>query len=145
MQKTHPQKTNKQTNKQNKQNTTTTAKNTPKQVTNVLANDDCVYLDDGAFASGVTGVSFANGVVFCILRSVHTNEESLTIAQFAVRAVHLTVAICILFLRTSNDVCRLLITPANSLDPDEARQNVGPHLDQNGSTLWCNACPYMIF
>ena len=27
--------------------------------------------------------------------------------------------------------CRLLITFANSLDPDQARQNVGPDLDPN--------------
>ena len=32
--------------------------------------------------------------------------------------------------------CRLLITFANSLDPDQARQNVGPDLDQNCLTLW---------
>ena len=31
--------------------------------------------------------------------------------------------------------CHLLITSANSLDPDQARQNVGPVLDQNCSTL----------
>ena len=29
----------------------------------------------------------------------------------------------------SGDFCRLLITFANSLDPDQARQNVGPVLD----------------
>ena len=29
----------------------------------------------------------------------------------------------------SGDFCRLLITFANSLDPDQARQNVGPELD----------------
>ena len=31
--------------------------------------------------------------------------------------------------------CRLLIAFANSLDPDEARQNVGPDLDPNCLTL----------
>ena len=31
--------------------------------------------------------------------------------------------------------CRLLITFVNSLDPDQARQNVGPDLDQNSLTL----------
>ena len=31
--------------------------------------------------------------------------------------------------------CRLLITFANSLDPDQARQNVGPDLDPNFDTL----------
>ena len=32
--------------------------------------------------------------------------------------------------------CRLLIIFANSLDPDQARQNVGPDLDPNCLTLW---------
>ena len=31
----------------------------------------------------------------------------------------------------SGDFCSLLITFANSLDPDQARQNVGPDLDPN--------------
>ena len=35
----------------------------------------------------------------------------------------------------SGDFCRLLITFANSLDPDQARQNVGPDLDPNCLTL----------
>ena len=34
-----------------------------------------------------------------------------------------------------SDFCRLLITLANSLDPDQARQNVGPDLDPNCLTL----------
>ena len=34
-------------------------------------------------------------------------------------------------LPTSGDFCHLLITFANSLDPDQARQNVGPDLDPN--------------
>ena len=33
------------------------------------------------------------------------------------------------------DCCCLLITFANSLDPDQARQNVGPDLDLNCLTL----------
>ena len=36
----------------------------------------------------------------------------------------------------SGDLCCLLITFANSLDPDQARQNVGPDLDPNFLTLW---------
>ena len=32
--------------------------------------------------------------------------------------------------------CRLLITIANSLDPGQARQNVGPDLDPDCLTLW---------
>ena len=35
----------------------------------------------------------------------------------------------------SGDFCRLLITFANSSDPDQARQNVGPDLDPNCLTL----------
>ena len=34
-------------------------------------------------------------------------------------------------LPTSGNFCRLLITSKNSLDPDQARQNVGPGLDPN--------------
>ena len=33
------------------------------------------------------------------------------------------------------DFCRLLITFSNSLDPDQAKQNVVPDLDQNFVTL----------
>ena len=46
---------------------------------------------------------------------------------------------CIYFnsLPASGDFCHLLITFANSLDPDQARQNVGPDLDPNCLTpLW---------
>ena len=35
------------------------------------------------------------------------------------------------YLPTSGDFCYLLIALANSLDPDQARQNVGPDLDPN--------------
>ena len=37
---------------------------------------------------------------------------------------------------TSGDFCRLLITFANSLDQDQARQNSRPDLDPNCLTLW---------
>ena len=40
-----------------------------------------------------------------------------------------------LFLTLCLLVCSLLITFANSLDPDQARRNVGPGLDPNCSTL----------
>ena len=36
----------------------------------------------------------------------------------------------------SGDFCCLLTTFANSLDPDQAWQNVGPDLDPNCLTLW---------
>ena len=35
----------------------------------------------------------------------------------------------------SGYLCYLLITFANSLDPDQDRQNVGPDLNPNGLTL----------
>ena len=35
----------------------------------------------------------------------------------------------------SGDFCRLLITFANGLDPDQDRHNVGPDLDPNRLTL----------
>ena len=35
----------------------------------------------------------------------------------------------------SDNFCCLVITFANSLDPDQDRQNVGPDLDQNSLTL----------
>ena len=39
-------------------------------------------------------------------------------------------------LLASGDFCCLLIIFANSLDPDQARQHVGPDLDPNCLTLW---------
>ena len=41
----------------------------------------------------------------------------------------------IYFLLSSGKFCCLLITFANSLDPDEDQQKVGPDLDQNHLTL----------
>ena len=38
-------------------------------------------------------------------------------------------------LSASGDLCRLLITFANSSDPDQARQNIGSDLDSNVLTL----------
>ena len=37
---------------------------------------------------------------------------------------------------TSGDLCRLLITFANSLDSDQDRRSVGPHQNPNRLTLW---------
>ena len=40
-------------------------------------------------------------------------------------------------LHARSNFCCLLVTFANSLDPDQARQNVGPDLDPNCLTpLW---------
>ena len=41
----------------------------------------------------------------------------------------------IIFIKKIIYLCHLLITFANSLDPDQARQNVGPDLDPNCLTL----------
>ena len=43
------------------------------------------------------------------------------------------------FILASGDFCRLLITFANSLDPDQDKQSVGPDLDPKRLTLlWCS-------
>ena len=42
---------------------------------------------------------------------------------------------CDISFQASSDFCHLLITYANSLDPDQDRQNVGPDPDQNRLTL----------
>ena len=39
-----------------------------------------------------------------------------------------------IFFLASSDFCQLLITFANSLDPDQDQQNVGPDLDSNRLT-----------
>ena len=39
-------------------------------------------------------------------------------------------------LLVNSNFCRLLITFANSLDPDQDRHNVGPDLNPNHLTLW---------
>ena len=41
----------------------------------------------------------------------------------------------VLTLTKNGDTCHLLITFANSFDPDQDRQNFGPDLDTNHSTL----------
>ena len=46
----------------------------------------------------------------------------------------LTNALFNIFFASSN-FCRLLITFANSLDPDQDRKNVGPDLNPNSFTL----------
>ena len=50
------------------------------------------------------------------------------------KSLHL--AISVISFYASVDFCRLLIAFANSLDPDQDRQNVGPELDPNRLTLW---------
>ena len=50
------------------------------------------------------------------------------IFNYMVSLQHLTVW---LLVTTNDDFCHLLITFANSLESDQARQNVGPDLDPN--------------
>ena len=45
----------------------------------------------------------------------------------------------------SDDFCRLLITFANNLDSDQARQNVGPDLDPNCLALRWYSCFFFVF
>ena len=60
-------------------------------------------------------VKFVMGIIFILeLRSVFLDTR---------KALTLCLASC--------DFCRLLITFANSLDPDQDQQNVGPDLDPN--------------
>ena len=51
---------------------------------------------------------------------------------FSQKVVHVSRS-CSIFNSLSgiSDFCHLLITFANSLDPDQTRQNVGPDLDPN--------------
>ena len=61
-----------------------------------------------------------------ILFSVKNKKNiSLSSAEFAHRVVTVN------SFPTSGDFCHLLISFSNSLDPDQARQNVGPDLDPN--------------
>ena len=47
-------------------------------------------------------------------------------------------------LLTSGDFSCLLITSANSLEPDQARQNVGPDLDPNCLTPSVNSYFFLV-
>ena len=53
---------------------------------------------------------------------------------FAAENILKLLSFCSSFL-ASSDFCGLLKTFANSLDPDQDRQNVGPDLDPNCLTL----------
>ena len=54
----------------------------------------------------------------------------LTLANVLARKKYKQVVLYLTLLATG-DFCCLLITFANGLDPDQARQNVGPDLDPN--------------
>ena len=57
------------------------------------------------------------------------NEINFTVLATKYQQVVLYLTLCLLY---------LLMTFANSLDPDQARQNVGPYLDPNCLTPgWC--------
>ena len=57
----------------------------------------------------------------------------LTVNSHQVRYCSLYMSIYSFF--ACRDFCHLLITFANSLDPDQDRHNVGPDLNPNGLTL----------
>ena len=61
----------------------------------------------------------------------------LTLAKVLARTYKVASRSCSVFnaLFTSSDLCHLLIAFANSLDPDQARQNVGPDPDPNCLTV----------
>ena len=50
----------------------------------------------------------------------------------------------IISFHVSGDFCRLLITFANSLDPDQEQQNVGPDLDPNHQDDDYHCQPYWL-
>ena len=66
-----------------------------------------------------------------------TNINNLSSAEDAhkVLKVNPPTLACLNSFPASGDFCRLLITFANSLDPDQARQNIGPVLNPNCFTL----------
>ena len=55
----------------------------------------------------------------------------LSLDRVLARKYYQEVVLYLTLLSTSGDFCHLLITFANSLDPDQAQQNVGPDLDPN--------------
>ena len=48
---------------------------------------------------------------------------------------NVTLGTGLIFFLACDESCRLLITFANSLDPDQDRRSVGPDLDPNRLTL----------
>ena len=62
----------------------------------------------------------------------NVRQMKLTLAKVLARKYVVSRSCSVLnFLLTSGDFCHLLIAFANSLDSDQAQQNVGPDLDQN--------------
>ena len=55
------------------------------------------------------------------------NEKNIRVEKFKFTTIKFALTLCC-------DFCHLLITFANSLDPDQDRQNVGPDLDPNRLT-----------
>ena len=61
----------------------------------------------------------------------YRSDHNETWCEFVLLSKSVT-GICLALTQTaSGDVCHLLITFANSLDPDQDRQYVGPDLDPN--------------
>ena len=76
----------------------------------------------------------------CIMLKVHESNRPLSMEIIFIKIPDLFSLLLAHLIKlnsflASDDFCHLLITFANSLDPDQDRQNVGPDLDPNCLTL----------
>ena len=83
---------------------------------------------------------FLGNLPYCDMRSVNIVSAGTLFAANSIavknfRLFHWDLLLPFNSFPASGDLCRLLITFANSLDQDQARQNVGPDLDLNCLTF----------
>ena len=95
-------------------------------------------LIESAWSTGYIVVFVMNWVSFEYKTSVFLcasfgRSASVQINTFNVRSFLITACFSSFF--ASSGFCHLLITLANSLDPDQDQLNVGPDLDPNSLTL----------
>ena len=76
----------------------------------------------------IGGITTSTTDISLVIRCLQYSKEELLSGKGKI----LTVSVLTLCL---SNCCRLLINFANSLDPDQARQNVGPDQDPNCFTL----------
>ena len=76
--------------------------------------------------------------IYLAVSGVFSPKTTHRISEVSMNFYCFCISILILnsFPACSNIVCRLLILLTNSLNPDQARQKVGPDLDPNCLTLW---------
>ena len=88
-----------------------------------------VKLKDSSY-SAYPGSEFVVANTFAKWKNLEPNDINIYSQGFNQKVVSTS---CFVFnsLPARGDSCCLLITFANSLDPDQARQNVGPDLDPN--------------